>query len=118
MLVIIGGRTSSCVRGLRAVTKETPDLDKVDGVVYCDCSSKEAVSSLIEVEPEGGSTYILEHAYFALDCRAPTLKSLIALFEWIAGAQKFCNVFVLTREVSMIDKRVRSLAGLKFDFSV
>jgi len=117
MLMIIGGKRSSCVRGHLPSKVKPSDLEEVDGVIFCDCASSETVLKLIEEDAKSEITYILEHAWAVADSRQSRSRSVAAFALWCMEASKLSTVVLLTREVSHITKTLREVADLRFDFN-
>jgi hypothetical protein len=118
MLMIIGGRRSSCIESAWHILKETVvPKEAGPGVVVIDGALWESFLERFET-CRGKSTVIVEHAYFAFDYRARdkvTRNNCIAVLSY--KHYGIDTLILLTREVGMINKQLRDQADVKFDFS-
>ena len=118
MLVVIGGRHSSCiVPGEGAVRPALLPKDAGAGVVVIDGGSKSFDAFMSGLGFQDGGCYVIEHAYFAFDGRRWQDKVQRARCVAVEAAKRSCDIFLLTREVSMLDKHLRDIADVRFDFS-
>jgi len=128
MLVIIGGKRSSCVYPGTHVLDESvkpevlgcvPDLIHVVDF-GCEETVREFLESLQVRHPhDADCILVVEHAWLALGGRnAPTELGRKASYFVLAHRQfGYAHIILLTREVSGIRKTIRDAADVAFDFS-
>ena len=128
MLLIIGGKSSSCVYPGEHVTmpKVLPEIvgmrkeliDVVDFGIRDELDRFMAEKKL-QHPADASRILIAEHAYFALDGRSAMSKRNTEVSNFVQAHRQwgYEHVILLTREVKWIRKAVRDAADIAFDFS-
>ena len=128
MLMIIGGKSSSCIYpGAHVLNpKEIPIVVGTHRSVVdvVDFGSKEKVEAFLDSKKiqhphDANRVLIAEHAYFALDGRnaRSTYNNRVSDFVQTHRQWGYEHVILLTRQVAWIRKQVRDAADVAFDFS-